>query len=412
MWRLRDLLLDVVQTCLRLLPWSTEPRLIRIGNPGRDAPVLVTGNYDLTVRRLLRAMRGTDAYLLVAPTRGINVWCSAAGGHFTAHQVISILRTSGIDRLVDHRRLILPQLSATGVERKLVERRTGWHVLFGPIYASDLPDYLSTRRKTEAMREVRFSLLARLEMGVAWAFPISAVGGIIVTIGWPHLILPFVAMVWTLSLGLYAVFPWLPGKIGGARTRAFDACCSFCAALPGKAERGNSGSQGWARYLVFFDPSIRRNLVVWLTFVTGLCGYAYWRGVWNLGSLAGWSLVSLFVVLLLSMDLAGSTPLYKSELHEDRLLRVELNDEACRGRAMCWEVCPKNCYVIDAHRHRATIAKPEACVQCGACIVQCPEGALAFVTASGKRIPPDMTRTYKLNLHGSRIRPVSGRPGP
>lgn len=406
MHRLRDFLLDVVQTCLRVLPWGMEPGLIRVGNPGRDAPVLVTCNYNLTVRRVLRALRGLHAYLLVAPTRGINVWCSSAGGYFTAHQVISILRTSGIDKLVDHRRLILPQLSATGVERRLVEAGTGWHIVFGPVYASDLPGYLAAGRKTEAMRHVVFPLLARLEMGVAWAFPISAVGGLILAIGWAHLLLPFVVMVWTLSLGLYGVFPWLPGKVEGTGQRAFDACCTYCALLPGQAA-GGKGSRKWVHYLVFFDPSIRRNLVVWLVFVVGLCGYAYWQGKWNFNSLLGWSLTSLFLILLLSMDLAGSTPLYKSGLHEDRLLHVELNKQACRGRAMCWDVCPKSCYVINTEEHKALIAKPDACVQCGACVVQCPENALAFFTPQGQRIPPEVVRTYKLNLLGTRATSLS-----
>lgn len=385
MQRLRNLLLSIVQTCLRVLPWPTEPRLIRVGNPGRDAPVLVTCNYDLTVRRVLRALRGLDAYLLAAPTRGINVWCSAAGGLFTAHQVISILRTSGIGELVDHRRLILPQLSATGVERKLVEQRTGWHIVFGPVYARDLPSYLARGRKTEALRQVRFPLLARLEMAVAWAFPISVVGGTVLAIGWPHLFLPFLAMVWAVTLGLYAFFPWLPGQV----------------------ERATQQPPGWTRYLVFFDPTVRRNLVIWLVFVFALFGYAYGRGVWNVKSLVGWTLASLFLVLLVSMDLAGSTPLYKSGLHEDRLLHVELNEQACQGRAMCREVCPKNCYVIDSVRHKAMIAEPDACVQCGACVVQCPEDALAFFTPAGQRIPPEVIRTYKLNLLGQRATSIS-----
>lgn len=407
MRRLRNLALDVLQTCLRVLPWGTGPRLIRVGNPGREAPVLVTCNYDLTVRRVLKALRGIDAYLLVAPTRGINVWCSAAGGYFTAHQVISILRTSGIGDLVDHRRLILPQLSATGVERKLVEQHTGWRIVFGPVYARDIPAYLTAGRKSEAMRQVSFTLPARLEMGISWAFPISLVGGGIVAIGWPQNVLAFAALVWTLSLGLYAVLPWLPGTIEGASRRAAGSCCTFCALLPQKTGGQTLPWRKWMRYLVFFDPTIRRNLIVWLVFVAALCGYAYARGVWNAGSLAGWSVVSFFVVLLLSMDLAGSTPLYKSGLHEDRLLHIELDEQACQGRAMCWEVCPKDCYVIDARRHKATIAKPDACVQCGACVVQCPEDALTFFTPAGERIPPELIRTYKLNLLGERKESVS-----
>ena len=82
---LLDAVLDILQVCLRGLPWPTEPRLIRVGSPGRDSPVLLTCNYSFTVRRVLRALRGMNAYLLVASTKGINVWCAAAGGYFTAH---------------------------------------------------------------------------------------------------------------------------------------------------------------------------------------------------------------------------------------------------------------------------------------------------------------------------------------
>ncbi|MCP5111622.1 MAG: hypothetical protein GY953_12385 [bacterium] len=107
------------------------------------------------------------------------------------------------------------------------------------------------------------------------------------------------------------------------------------------------------------------------------------------------------------MDLAGSTPLFKSRLHEDYLLRIELNDDACQGRALCREVCPKVCYEIDSARHKASIVDAGACVQCGACIVQCPEDALAFVTPAGERIPPEMIRSYKLQLSGKRSVPIA-----
>jgi len=385
MRRVRDALLDIIETCLRVLPWPTEPRLILVGKPGRDAPVLVTCNYDLTVRRVLRALQGQNAYLLVVPTRGINVWCAAAGGLFTAHQVISMLRASGIGDKVNHRRLILPQLSATGVERKLVEQRTGWRIVFGPVYACDLPAYLAAERKTEGMRRVRFPLISRLEMAVAWAFPSSVVSGLILALGWRHLALPFVVMVWGIAAALFAFFPWLHGRIWPAGQR----------------------KPGWTRYLIIFDPAIRRYLLVWMAFVVGLCLYTYGWGNGSTWRVAGWSLAGLFIVLLISMDMAGSTPTYKSGLHEDRLLRIELDSAACKGRAMCWEVCPKNCYVIDAHLHKAVIALPDACVQCGACVVQCPEDALAFAGLNGQRIPPQMIRDYKLNMLGRRAKAIS-----
>jgi len=147
--------------------------------------------------------------------------------------------------------------------------------------------------------------------------------------------------------------------------------------------------------------------VAWLLFLAGMWGLAYARGALHVYSLVGWSLASLFLMLLISTDLAGSTPLYKSGLHEDRLFHVELNAEACQGWAMCREVCPKNCYVIDAVAYKAAIVKPDECVQCGACIVQCPEDALAFVTPAGERVPPDVIRTYKLNMLGVRATSIA-----
>ena len=298
---------------------------------------------------------------------------------------------AGIGDKVDHRRLILPQLSATGVERKLVEERTGWHIVFGPVYACDLPAYLATERKTSDMRQVRFPLHSRLEMAIAWAFPISVVCGLILAVGWRHLVLPFVALVWGISAVLFVFFPWLHARIWPAGQR----------------------KPGWTRYLIFFDPAIRRYLLVWVAFVVGLCVDAYGWGNGNTWRLVGWSLAGLFVVLLVSMDMAGSTPTYKSGLHEDRLLHIELDSKACKGRAMCWEVCPKNCYLIDTHFHKAVIALPDACVQCGACVVQCPEDALAFVGLNGQRIPPQIIRAYKLNMLGQRAVGVPrGSEGP
>ena len=269
---LSDFILNLAHVLLRVLPWPAKSGLIRVGHPGRDAPVLVTCNYDLTVRRVLRSLRGLDAYLLVAPTKGINVWCGAAGGYFTAHQVVSILRTSGIGELVDHRRLILPQLSATGIERKLVEQRTGWRVVFGPVYASDIPAYLAHGRKTDAMRQVRFALCDRLEMAAVWAFPLSVIGGVILGIGWRHLLLPFVVMTWALALSLYGFFPWLSETV--------DAT--------------HQPPATWVRCLIFFDPRVRRNAAVWLFFLAAMWGQAYARGALHVYNLIGWSLASLF----------------------------------------------------------------------------------------------------------------------
>jgi len=49
-------------TLLRFLPHRARTGLRRIGDPGPDDPVLLTGNFALTVRRLQETLRasGTD----------------------------------------------------------------------------------------------------------------------------------------------------------------------------------------------------------------------------------------------------------------------------------------------------------------------------------------------------------------
>ena len=139
----------------------------------------VTCNFDLTVRRVVKALQGLDCYLLVAPSKGINVWCAAGGGMFNAHSVTSVLKTSRIAEKVDHRTLILPQFSAPGIDVRRVEAETGWRCRFGPVYAQDIPAYVAANlHKTDDMRRARFPLGDRLEMAVMWAAPMSLLAGI------------------------------------------------------------------------------------------------------------------------------------------------------------------------------------------------------------------------------------------
>ena len=57
---------EFLQTAFRMVPWPTEPGLRVVGQPGESSPVIVTGNYDLTVRRVLRALEGLDAEVVEA----------------------------------------------------------------------------------------------------------------------------------------------------------------------------------------------------------------------------------------------------------------------------------------------------------------------------------------------------------
>lgn len=139
-----------------------EPGLYALGNPSADSPVFVTANYTLSFDALRSALGGTDGYILVLNTYGINVWCAAGKGTFGTDELVSQIETSRLEEVVRHRALILPQLGAPGVAAHEVKQRSGFNVEYGPIRADELPEYLRTRRATSEMRQVRFGLADRL----------------------------------------------------------------------------------------------------------------------------------------------------------------------------------------------------------------------------------------------------------
>jgi hypothetical protein len=65
--------------------------------------------------------------------------------------------------VVSHRRIILPQLGAVGVNASIVQKQTGFRVSFGPVDARDIPAYIEAKyKKTPDMSLIRFTILDRL----------------------------------------------------------------------------------------------------------------------------------------------------------------------------------------------------------------------------------------------------------
>ena len=370
--------INIVETLLRVLPFPCKTGLSKIGNPDRNSPVFLTCNYHLTVERVKRVLKGIDAYLLVANSRGINVWCAATGGLFTNHNVISVLKVSGIEELVDHRNIMLPQLAATGVEADVIKKKTGWKVIWGPVYAKDIPAFIRNKlKKTPKMREVEFPLRQRIEMALAWAFPISIILALIMIPLWHEVISAVIFLVWGLSFLMFVSFPLYSQWLSSEDKRIGFVFFDF----------GRGGFQ----------------LILWGVLILGLIVYSLVADDFSWGFLFRWSFITLIAVLLLSIDLMGSTPVYKSGLHEDRLLRVILDEKKCRGAGFCEQVCPRNCYEVDRNRHIAIMPRAGRCVQCGACIVQCTFDALYFESPKGEVIRPETIRRFKLNLIGRRL---------
>lgn len=154
-----------VQLNIGRMRYAIEPGLYAVGKPKVDSPVLVSANFKMSFDYLRKELQDIDAWILVLDTKGINVWCAAGKGTFGTDELIRQIREAQIDRIVNHRQLIVPQLGAPGVAAHLVKEATGFKVIYGPIRAADIPAFLEAGNKaTEEMRTVRFNMNSRLAL--------------------------------------------------------------------------------------------------------------------------------------------------------------------------------------------------------------------------------------------------------
>jgi len=189
--------------------YKIAPGLYGVGEPGPDSPVLVTANYKLTFDTLRRELTAFDGWILVIDTRGINVWC-----------------------VVRHNKIILPQLAATGVSAVSVKKESGFEVLWGPIQARDIQQFVADGCKAgHSMRRVTFTLpervvlvpveLSHLPKPTAWVlltvFLLSGIGTGIFSFNaaWSRGLMALTAYVAGILGGAVAapiLLPWIPGR--------------------------------------------------------------------------------------------------------------------------------------------------------------------------------------------------------
>ncbi|MHA1335472.1 MAG: HgcAB-like fusion protein [Promethearchaeota archaeon] len=344
--------------------FSTEPRLIEVGKPDENSPVLLTCNFIITVKRILKAIKGLDCYLLIAPSNGINVWCGACGDDFDTNSVISILKTSEINEKVKHRTLILPQLSAPGIDPVEIKKKTGWDVKFGPVYAKDIKIYIKNGfKKTEQQRIVRFPLLKRLEMANLYFFSFFLIFTIfyfIVGIFLPILdlklflvsLLVFIIVIY----GSLTILPSIPTKTGKPKVLVYEILL-ICVLI-----------------------------------------YLYFLSLFNFFYLIWMIILSLLAALMMMEDFNGLTSIYKSELGEktwkkgqDKMNflfgeyklqpygQITLDREKCIGCKMCIEVCPRNLYSFNEIDKKVNLKNSEECINCNACVKRCLGHCLEIV---------------------------------
>ncbi len=218
--------------------YRVEPGLYRVGQPGPDAPVVVTANYKLTFDVVRTALADRSAWLLVLDTDGINVWCAAGKGTFGTMELARRVLEADLSDLVSHRTLVVPQLGATGVSAHDILEFTGFRVVWGPVRADDLPDFLDAdMTATTDMRRVTFTLLERIvltpvELSYAWRPRVLlAIAALVVASGFDVWGFSAGAVVerggWLLGAGLAgllagavlapAALPWLPFRMFSAK---------------------------------------------------------------------------------------------------------------------------------------------------------------------------------------------------
>lgn len=232
------------------MSYIVPPGLYAIGEPGQGAPVVVTANYKMSYDLVRREMASRNVWLLVLETFGINVWCAAGKGTFGTGELVRRIESSGLSRIVSHRRLILPIMGAAGVKAIEVKKRSGFEVLFATLRIGDLPAYLDNNMQaTRAMRELTFTFRERLVLT-----PIEIIVGMksLPFVGLPLALLAgFSAASFSLNrvlvaLALYILavisgtfvtpllLPQLPGRMFAVKGAITGLVCSLaCAAMMG-----------------------------------------------------------------------------------------------------------------------------------------------------------------------------------
>lgn len=143
--------------------YAVEPGLYAVGNPDSNSDVFVSANYKLSFDILRHALKGINAWILMLDTKGINVWCAAGKGTFGTDELIKRISESQLEKVVNHKRIIVPQLGAPGVAAHTVQQETGFRVYYGPVDAQEIRRYVEAGHKaTDGMRSVKFTMWDRL----------------------------------------------------------------------------------------------------------------------------------------------------------------------------------------------------------------------------------------------------------
>ena len=378
--------------------YRVSPGLYAAGNPGPASPVLVSANYKLTFDKLRRELAGLNVWLLLLDTKGINVWCAAGKGTFGTQELVHRIAQTGLSEVVTHRKLILPQLGAPGVAAHEVLKTSGFRVVYGPVRAADIPAFLEAGLKaTPAMREVRFKVQDRLVVA-----PVELVGTVV-----PASILFAVLLVLNIVFHghqsvnrhnpknidrFFSVLRRNPGRNNSVPGSAAvysgtGICVQRLATRSAVGRRFSPVYDGRRQSIARCSPAAAASLsgiVPGDEFHRSRCVHFPLRRT-ERNEIRGTD----------SDSLCGSgPPAYGSPLNtycekgyimKQQYLRnvvtLVLEDAKCIGCMMCIDVCPHAVFEPDSGKVR--ISERDSCMECGACALNCPSGAITVRAGVG-----------------------------
>jgi hypothetical protein len=187
--------------------------------------------------------------------------------------------SSGLNQVVSHRQLILPQLSGPGIAAHQVKKLSGFRVHYGSVRASDMPAYLNAglkatpdmRLKTFTFREravlIPIELVLAFKVGLLIMLLFFLLGGLGGTEGY-----------WNNAMhdGLFAAVAIAVSILAGAILTPL-----FLPALPGRAFSVKGviiGLATAAGLLIFRNPDLtfwagRFEALAWMLLVSAITAY-------------------------------------------------------------------------------------------------------------------------------------------
>lgn len=120
--------------------------LIEINNPDKESPLLITSNFQETVRIMGGILEdsGSRAFLLPTFTHGYSVDNAIHERMFKATEIWKALKGNAVEEKVGKNVMVIPGLADK--ERNSIRQMTGWNVMVGPISGFLAPLFILKNR--------------------------------------------------------------------------------------------------------------------------------------------------------------------------------------------------------------------------------------------------------------------------